>query len=294
MRVFVTGATGFIGTAVTRELLAAGHSVVGLARTEAGAATVAANGATPLIGSLEDLEGLQRAAAQADGVIHLAFNHDFSKFMENAAADAAAITAMGEAMAGSGNALIATSGLAGLSRPGALGTEQDEAPAVSPRQSEQAALALVAKGVRGAAVRLPQVHDNSKLGFVSHVIAVARATGVAAYLGEGQNRWAAAHLDDVARLYRLALERGEAGARWHAIGDEGVPMRTIAEAIGRGLKIPVRSISAEDAGAHFGWIAGFIGGEMSGSAAYTRQTLGWTPTGADLITELTGLDWAAI
>jgi nucleoside-diphosphate-sugar epimerase len=292
MRVFVTGATGFIGAAVVRELVAAGHGVLGLARDAAKAEVLAATGAEAAMGTLEDTTRLAALAAQCDGVIHLAFNHDFSRFAENCALDRAAIDAMGGGLVGSGKPLIVTAGLAGLAPAGEIVTETHLTPAdyAFPRQSEQAALALVPEGVRGIVLRLPQVHDTRRQGFVSYVIEVARAKGVLAYVGDGANRWPAAHVPDVARLYRLALEHAEAGAICHAVGEEGIAMRAICDALSRRLGLPTASLNAGEAAAHFGWLAGFVGTDMAASSAITREMLGWEPKGPGLLTDLEYLE----
>jgi len=294
MRVFVTGATGFIGLPLAKELLANGHQVLGLARSEAGANSLRALGAEVHRGSLEDLGSLKSGAAESDGVIHLAFIHDFSKFRENCEVDRQAIEVLGSVLAGSDRPLIVTSGTGGLTAPGQLATEDDNVPANSPfpRVSEQTALALIPKGVRASVMRLPQVHDTVKQGLVTYAVAVARQKGVSAYVGNGRNRWAAAHVSDVARLYRLALEKHETGAKFHAIAEEGVAMRDIAEAIGRGLKVPVKSISAEESQSHFGWLAMFAGLDFPASSAKTRQKLGWNPTGPGLIADLERMNYA--
>ena len=287
MRVFVTGATGFIGSAVVHELIAAGHQALGLTRSDEGAAALLAAGAEVHRGSLEDLDSLRSGAAAADGVIHLAFNHDFSKFAANCEADRGAIEALGSALAGSDRPLIVTSGTAVAHTPGRLTIEDDAPNSPIPRiASEQAAASTQAKGVRVSAMRLPQVHDPVKQGLISPLIAVAREKGVSAYVGDGLNRWPAAHRLDVARLYRLALEKAVAGARYNAVAEEGVPLREIAEAIGRGLKIPVVSKSPEEAGEHFGWLGMFVGVDMPASSALTQQRLGWRPTGPGLISDL--------
>jgi nucleoside-diphosphate-sugar epimerase len=269
MRVFVTGATGFIGSAVVSELLANGHQVLGLTRSEQGAAALAAAGAETIHGSLEDLDSLRRGAAAVDGVIHTAFIHDFSKFEENCEIDRRAIEALGEALAGSNRALIVSAGLP-------VPTEDEvPPPGPFPRVSEQAAVALVERGVRAMVMRLPQVHDRDKQGLVSYLIALAREKGISVYVGAGLNRWPAVHRLDVAPLYRLALEKGSAGARYHAVAEEGVSLREIAEAIGRGLKIPVVAKSPEEAAAHFGWMGFFAGMDLTASSTLTQQRLGW-------------------
>jgi nucleoside-diphosphate-sugar epimerase len=292
MRVFVTGATGFIGSAIVQELLQTGHHVLGLARSDAGAQSLNAAGAGVHRGDLEDLESLRSGAAAADAVIHTAFIHDFSRFQQNCEIDRRAIEALGGALAGSDRLLIVTSGTGiGMSRsvPGLPATEND--PPVSsnvvPRAaSEEAGASVAARGVRVATVRLPQVHDTVKQGLVSYTIRLAREKGVSAYVGDGLNRWPAAHRLDTAHLYRLALEKGEGGVRYHAVAEEGVPTRAIAETIGHGLSVPVVSISPEEAGGHFGWLAHFVGWDIAASSAQTREKLGWNPTGPGLISDL--------
>jgi nucleoside-diphosphate-sugar epimerase len=287
MRVFLTGATGFIGSAIVPELIHSGHQVLGLARSDAGAQSLAAAGAEVHRGDLTDLESLRSGAAAADAVIHTAFIHDFSKFQENCEIDRRAIETLGAVLAGSNRPFIVTSGT-GVLAPGRLATEEMQAPSGSPlpRVSEQAAMQWVARGVRVSVVRLPQVHDTVKQGFVSYAIQVAREKGVAAYVGDGLNRWPAAHRLDAAHLYCLALEKAETGARYHAVAEEGVPVREIAEAIARGLKVPVVSLTPEEAAGHFGWLAPFAGWDLPASSAQTRQKLGWNPTGPGLISDL--------
>jgi nucleoside-diphosphate-sugar epimerase len=286
MRIFVTGATGFIGSAVVPELIKGGHQVLGLTRSDAGAKALTAAGSQAHRGELTDLESLRKGAALSDGIIHLAFIHDFSKFKENCEIDRRAIEALGSVLAGSNRPLIVTSGTAGLGAPGQLATEDMDVPPnfPFPRVSEQAALSL--KGVKASVVRLPQVHDPVKQGLVTYLIALAREKGVSAYVGEGRNRWSAAHVSDVARLYKLVLENNEAGAKYHAVAEEGVSMRDIAEAIGRGLKIPAKSVSPEEAQSHFGWLAMFATHDLQASSAITRKKLGWNPTGPGLIADL--------
>jgi nucleoside-diphosphate-sugar epimerase len=292
MRVFVTGATGFVGSQVVKELITAGHKVLGLARSEAGLQTLAATGADAQRGVLEDAASLRSGAAASDAVVHLAFIHDFSKFQENCEIDQRAIEALGSVLAGSDRPLIVASGTAGLAAPGQIATEDDVVPPnfPLPRVSEQTALSL--KGVSASVMRLPQVHDTMKQGLVTYLIAVAREKGLSAYVGEGRNRWAAAHVSDVARLYRLALEKHEAGAKYHAVAEEGVSMRDIAETIGRGLKVPVVSLSPEKAAAHFGWLAMFAGADLVASSEKTRKNLGWNPTGPGLIADLQQMDYS--
>jgi nucleoside-diphosphate-sugar epimerase len=288
MRVFVTGATGFVGSAIVNELLSAGHKVVGLARSEAGAKSLIAVGAQVHRGDLEDLESLRSGAANSDAVIHTAFNHDFSQYSANCEADRRVIEVLGSVLAGSKRLLIVTSGMAN-SRPGRLVTEDD--PPVSskvlPRAaSEEAAASVAARGVRVAIVRLSQIHDTAKQGLVTYAVNLAREKGVSAYVGDGLNRWPAAHRLDTARLYRLALENADAGAKYHAVAEEGVPVRDIAEAIGRRLNVPVVSIAPEEAAEHFGWLGAFVGWDIPASSAQTREKLGWNPIGPGLIADL--------
>jgi len=290
MRVFVTGATGFIGTAITRELLGAGHAVLGLARSDAGARSLTAAGVEVHRGTLEDLEGLKRGAAASDGVIHTAFIHDFKDFPAAGNTDRLAVEAMGDALAGSGRPLVVTSGTSHLGT-GHVGTE-DDAPDPTSRAnhriaSEGATLALASRGVRAMVMRLPpSVHGDGDHGFVPIVIGVARDKGVSAYIGDGLNRWPAVHRLDVARLFRLALEKGIAGARYHGVGDGGIPVRDLAAVIGRRLDLPVVSKSAEEAGAHFGFLAHFLGTDCPASSEKTQAELGWRPTHVGLIADL--------
>jgi nucleoside-diphosphate-sugar epimerase len=286
MRVFVTGATGFIGTPVVKELIAAGHEVLGMARSDDGAKSLAALGADVQRGSLEDLDSLRQGAAASDGVIHLAFIHDWSNFVENCETDRRAIETLGSVLAGSNRPLIVTAGTAGIAAAGKVATEDMDVPQDFPfsRVSEQTALSL--KGVRASVIRLPQVHDPVRQGFVTLAIGMYREKGVCAYIGDGLNRWPAAYVLDVARLYRLAIEKAEPNAKYHAVGEEGVSMRDIAETIGRRLKLPVKSITVDEAGAFFGWLAMFAGQDMPASSARTREQLGWEPTGPGLIADL--------
>jgi nucleoside-diphosphate-sugar epimerase len=295
MKIFVTGATGFIGSAIVPELINAGHQVLGLSRSDAGAKSLVAAGAQVHRGDLKDLESLRGGAAMSDAVIHAAFVHDFSKFAENCEIDGQAIETLGSVLEGSDRPFIVTSGTAGLAAPGQIATEDNNIPPnfPFPRVSEQMALALVRKGVRASVMRLPQVHDTTKQGLVTYLIAVAREKGVSAYVGEGSNRWSAAHVLDVARLYRLALEKHEAGAKYHAVAEEGVAMRDIAEAIGRGLKVRVVSLSPEQAHAHFGWLRMFASNDLQASSAQTQRKLGWNPTGPGLIADLERLSYFA-
>ncbi|MDB5652541.1 MAG: NAD-dependent epimerase/dehydratase [Tardiphaga sp.] len=284
MHVFVTGATGWVGSAVVKELIGAGHQVTGLSRSEAKAGALAAAGATVLLGTLDDLDVLRHAASAADAVIHTAFNHDFSKMAENSAQDFRAIETLGAALEGSDRPLLVTSGVA-LLAPGRLATEADLPPSTKswPRKSEVAALALAARGVRVATVRLaPSVHGAGDHGFIPILIGLAREKGVSAYVGEGLNRWPGVYRLDAARLYRLALEQGATEPVYHAIADEGVAFKDIAAVIGRRLGIPVESRGSE----HFGWFGGFAGADMPASSAHTQSVLGWEPTGPDLLRDI--------
>jgi len=279
MRVFLTGATGFIGSAIIPELISAGHTVLGLARSEAGANQLIAAGAEVHRGELTDLESLRSGASITEAVIHCAFIHDFSKFEENCAIEKRAVEAMGAVLAGSGRPFIVTSGTAIAFTPGRLTTEDDAPNSPMPRtDSERLVDTFAEQGVRISAIRLPQVHNTEKQGLVSYAIAVAREKGVSAYVGDGQNRWPAVHRLDAAPVYRLALEKGVAGARYNAVAEEGVTTKDIAEAIGRGLNLPVVSLAPEQAGAHFGWLAMFVGADVPASSALTQERLGWRPT----------------
>ena len=296
MRVFVTGATGFIGSRVVVELIEAGHQVVGLSRSESKAAALAATGAQVQLGTIEDVDLLRACADAADGVVHLAFNHDDfgSGFLEHCANDRRAIAAMGAAFAGSDRKLVVTSGTAmALPVDGKPATEDGPllSAEVNPRvASEEAALALAGDGVNVSVVRLPQVHDPVRQGLTPMVTAIAREKGVFAYIGEGHNRWPAAHISDVPRLYRLALEKGAPGARYHAVAEEGIAMRDIAETIGKRLGLPTKSIPPAEAEAQYGWMARFVVHDMPASSAWTRATLGWTPTGPGLLADLARLE----
>ena len=289
MRIFVTGATGFIGSAIVPELINAGHEVLGFTRSEAGAESLIAAGAQVHRGDLEDLESLCSGAAMSDGVIHTAFIHDFSKFKENCEIDRRAIETLGAALAGSDRPLIITSGTGmGNAVPGHPATEDSFNPDhPNPRKaSELAGASMLDRGVNVSVVRLPQVHDTVKQGLITYAVNLAREKGVSAHVGDGLNRWPAVHVLDAARLYRLALQKGKAGSRYHAVAEEGVPVRDIAEVIGRGLKVPVVSVSPEEALAHFGWLGAFVGFDMPASSALTQERLGWRPISPGLISDL--------
>lgn len=295
MRIFLTGATGFIGSAIVTELLQAGHQVLGLTRSESGAQALTAAGAEVFRGDLEDLDSLRRGAALADGVIHTAFNHDFSKFVANCEADRQAIEALGSALAGSARPLVITSSTGmGAVAPGVPATEENFNPNhPNPRKaSELAGLAVAERGVNVSVVRLPQVHDTLRQGLISPLIQIARERGVSAFIGEGQNRWPAVHLSDAARLYRLALERQQPGSRYHAVAEQGVALRDIAAVIATGLQIPTRSLTPEDAPAHFGWLADFVSRNLPASSAQTQQSLDWHPSGAELLADLAQMNYS--
>lgn len=294
MRIFLTGATGFIGSHIIPELIGAGHQVIGLTRSDAGAKALAAAGVEPYRGTLEAPEGLTAAATRADAVIHTAFDHDFSNFMANCEKDQRVIRALGQALAHTGKPLVITSGTGmGTAEPGKLATEDvinidNPNPRVA---SELAGLEMSEAGAKVVVMRLPQVHDTRKQGLVSPLIEITREKGVSAYIGDGANSWAAAHVVDVALLYRLAVEQGEAGERFHAVDEEGVSAREIATAVGEGLGVPVVSLSPEQAMAHFGWFGMFAGFDMPASSAWTRQRLGWRPEGPGLIADLRRMDY---
>lgn len=298
MRIFVTGASGFIGSALVPELIAAGHNVLGLARSDSSANAIAAAGAEVHRGSLEDRDSVRAGAAAADGVIHLGFNHDFSKWGANCEDDREVIAALAAELAGSERPLVVTGGIGTQTPPGHVATERDPALASSvlPRTaSEEAALAAAEQGVRASVMRLPQVHDRDKQGLITMLVRIAAEKRVSAYLGEGANRWPAVHVLDAARLYRLAIEEGARGIRYHAVGEEGVEFREIAMAIGERIGVPAASISENEAADHFGWLARFVGSDMPASSALTQKRLGWTPSHASLIADLrpTGVAGAA-
>ncbi|MGH8294421.1 MAG: SDR family oxidoreductase [Steroidobacteraceae bacterium] len=287
MHVFVTGATGFIGSAVVRELIGAGHQVLGLTRSDAGARALEAAGAQPHRGDLQDLERLRSGAAASDAVIHTAFRHDWSSFAESCEWDKRAIEAIGAVLEGSRRPFLVSSGV-GVAE-GRTATEDDPPfppSAAFPRVSEATAIALAERGVHASVMRLPQVHDTVKQGLVTYLVQIARNKGVSAYVSDGRNRWPAAHIADVARLYRLAVEHGTAGARYHAVAEEGVPLKDIATALGNGLNVPVTSIAPEQSQEHFGFLGLFAARDGHVSSVQTRAQLGWTPIGPSLLTDL--------
>lgn len=297
MRVFLTGSTGFIGSTIVSELIAAGHRVVGLTRSDDGAAALAAAGAEAHRGDIEDLDSLRRGAAASDAVIHTAFDHDFSRFVENCRKDSRAIEAMGSALEGSDRPLVITSATAmGAAGPGMPATEDYFDPDhPNPRvASELAGRELSGRGVNVSVMRLSQIHDTVKQGLVTEVIALARRTGVSAYVGEGLNAWSAAHVSDTARLFRLALERAQSGRRYHATAEGAIPFRDIAEAVGRSVGVPVRSVTPDEATAHFTWLSAFVGKDMSASSTLTQERTGWRPDGPGLLADLAALPAAAM
>ncbi|GAB3940567.1 SDR family oxidoreductase [Spirosoma harenae] len=286
MRVFVTGASGFIGSAIVQELITAGHQVVGLARSDKSAEALFKAGADVLRGSLEDPDSLKKGAAEADGVIHTAFIHDFNQYLAAAETDKQAIDAIGSVLAGSDRPFIVTGGILGLRTDGNFITEDDPAPGF-PRASETTAIALADAGVHASVIRLPpSVHDAGDQGFVPFIINTARKKGVSAYVGDGSNRWPAVHRLDAAHLFRLALEKGATGARYNAIGDEGIPVHEIAEVIGKHLNVPVVSISREEAAGHFEWMSRFIVFDSPAASPKTKSQLGWEPTNTGLLEDL--------
>lgn len=297
MRVFLTGATGFIGSHVIPELLGRGHQVLGLTRSDNGARQLEAAGADIYRGDLEKPETLASGAAVADAVIHCAFDHNFSTFFENTKKDYRNIVAMGEALEGTQKPILITSGV-GVGTPlkGGPATEDVLNPRhANPRiATELAGATLTARNIDVRTIRLPQVHDTTKAGLITPLLAEARRAGAVAYVGEGQTRWSAAHVSDVAKLYVLALERGEPGARYHASVEEGVPARAIAEAIGKGAELPVRSIAANEVEEYFGWMAPFAALDMIASSTWTRARLGWEPTGPDLLSDLAAMDYRVL
>jgi nucleoside-diphosphate-sugar epimerase len=296
MRVFLTGATGFIGSFLVPELTNAGHHVVGLGHSDASAEALIRAGAEVFRGDVNDLDRLRTAAEAADGVIHAAFNHDFSKLKQHSEEDRTVIKALGEVLGGSDRPLVVTSGTGvARSKTGGPAVETDDhvTSAEFPRAaSEEAADALIAKGGCVMVMRLPQVHDTRRFGRITQHIQLARQKGRVAYVGEGKNRLPAVHVADAARAFRLALEKGQAGARYHAVGEEGVALRDIAEVIGAGLKMPVASITPEEAPEYFGWLANLAQIDLAASGVLTRKQLGWSPTGSDLMTDLRNMDYS--
>ncbi|ANE51939.1 SDR family oxidoreductase [Flavisolibacter tropicus] len=286
MKVFVTGASGFIGSAVVKELISAGHQVIGLARTDSSAKTISDADADVLMGSLEDLDILKQGASQADGVIHTAFIHDFTQYAKANEADTAAINAMGEALMGTSKPLVVTAGILGLPSINGIITE-DSAAQNSPRSSEATAMALAEKGVNASVVRLPpSVHDKGDKGFVPFIIQQARKNGVSAYPGEGNNRWPAVHRLDAAKVFQLAVEKGAKGALYNVIGDRGIEVKRIAELIGTKLNLPVASLVGEEAREHFEWMVGFIGFDSPATSFKTQERLGWKPTHIGLLEDM--------
>jgi nucleoside-diphosphate-sugar epimerase len=296
MRVFVTGASGFIGAQVVSQLIAAGHQVLGMTRSDNGATALAAAGAQAYRAELADVARICAGAAQADAVIHTAFNHDdFGKFVESCEQDGRVIEALGQELKGSSRPLLITSGV-GMGERGhgeaAIETAFNLAHRNPRIASELAGAAALEAGVDVRVVRLPQVHDTRKQGLVSYLISNSREKGLSAYIGDGLNRWSAAHVGDVAELYRLVLEKGQAGERYHAVAEEGIAARSMAEVVGKGLGVPVRSIAADEAAAYFGWLAMFAGLDMAASSALTRERLGWQPSGPGMIADLTAMDYS--
>jgi len=296
MRIFVTGATGFIGMPLVKELIGAGHQVLGLCRSDDKAAALAATGAEVYRGSLDDIDSLKEGAAQSDGVIHLAFKHDFSNFAANCEHDRRVVHALGSVLKGSDRPLIVTSGTGLANTASGEPATEDNATIgadVIPRgASEEAAAAVAAEGVNVSVMRLPQVHDPVRQGLISYAITIFREQGACAYIGEGRNRWPAAHVLDVARLYRLAIERAEPNAKYHAVAEEGVSLRAIAQTLGTRLNLPLKSITPDEAQTFFGWLAMFAGRDSPASSEQTRKTLGWQPTGPGLIADLEQLQMA--
>ncbi|HEY3814636.1 MAG TPA: SDR family oxidoreductase [Caulobacteraceae bacterium] len=296
MRIFLTGATGFIGAHVTPLLLAGGHKVLGLTRSDAGAQALRKAGTEVHRGTLEDVDSLADGALQADATIHCAFDHDFSNFVANCEKDRRAIAAMGAVLKGTDKPFVITSGT-GIGAPGHGQMAVEDVMNLehpNPRTaSEVEGARLAADGVKVIVMRLPQVHDTRKQGLVSPLIEIARATGLSAYVGDGANRWPAAHVSDVALLYKLAVEQGRGGERFHAVDEEGVSAHDFAQAIGQGLGVPVKSLSPDEAAAHFGWMSLFAGLDMPASSAWTRQRLGWTPKGPGILADLAEMDYGA-
>lgn len=297
MRVFLTGATGFIGSHVVPELIAHGHRVLGLARSDAGARQLEVAGAEVHRGDLEQPETLASGAAAADAVIHCAFDHNFASFFDNTKKDERNIAAMGAALEGTQKPILITSGV-GIGTPLNGGPAREDV--LNPRHAnpriatELAGAALIARRIDVRTVRLPQVHDTTKAGLITPLIAEARRSGAVAYVGEGRTRWSAAHVSDVAKLYVMVLEKGEPGARYNASAEEGVTARAIAEALGKGTGLPVRSVTADDVERYFGWMAPFAALDMIASNAWTRARLGWEPTGPDLLADLAAMKYSPL
>ena len=297
MQIFLTGATGFIGSRIVPELIGAGHQVLGMTRSDEGAKALQAAGAETYRGNLDEPGSLRGGAERADAVIHCAFDHDFSNFVANTEKDRRVISAMAEALVGSDRPLVVTSGVGiGAKTPGQPATEDHfDKDHPNPRKaSEEAGRAALDRGVNVSVVRLPQVHDTEKQGLITPLIAMARKAGKIGYVGEGQNRYAAGAVLDVAKLYRLVVERAERGSVWNAVGEEGVPVRDIVEVLGAGLKIPVKSLSEEETKEVFGWMSAFAAMDISASSAYTQKTLGWTPTGPGLLEDLRSMDYSQL
>ena len=297
MRVFVTGATGFIGSRIVPELIGAGHQVLGMTRSDAGAGALEAAGAEVYRGNLDEPGSLRSGAEKADAVIHCAFDHDFSNFVANTEKDRRVITELADALVGSDRPLVITSGVGiGAKTPGQPATEDYfDAEHPNPRKaSEEAGQAALGRGVNVSVMRLPQVHDTHKQGLITPLIAMARKAGLIGWVGEGQNRYAAAAVEDVARLYRLVVERGERGSVWNASAEEGVPVREIVEALGAGLKIPVKSLSEQETKEVFGWMSAFAAMDISADSTYTQKTLGWKPTGPGLLEDLRNMDYSQV
>ncbi|HEY4200353.1 MAG TPA: SDR family oxidoreductase [Devosiaceae bacterium] len=296
MRVFLTGATGFIGARILHQLLGGGHQVIGLTRSDAGAKELASAGASAHLGTLEDPAALAKGAENADAVVHTAFDHDFSNFVTNCEKDRRVITALGSVLKGSDRPLLITSGV-GIGDPGNGEPAREDVfdtHHFNPRiASELAGQEQLEAGVNLGVVRLPQVHDTVRQGLISPYIEMARHKGVVAYVEQGANRWAAGHVDDVAKLYVLALARAEPGARYHAVGEEGIAARDIAEVIATGLGLPAVSVSRDEAEAHFGWFAMFASANITGSSSATRKHLGWAPQGPSLLADLKAMNYAA-
>jgi nucleoside-diphosphate-sugar epimerase len=299
MRIFVTGATGFIGSAVVQELITAGHHVVGLSRSDAGAEALISVGAEVFRGDVNDLDCMRIAAESVDGIIHTAFNHDFSNLKQHSENDRKVIETLGEVLIGSDRPLIIASGtgLVARSKTGGPAVETDDhvsSADFSRAATEEAADAIIAKGGHVIVIRLSQVHDTRHQGRIAQHILLARQKGRVAYVGEGNNRLAAVHISDAAKLFRLALEKGQTGAHYHAVGEEGVAMHDIAEVIGAGLKMPVESITPEEAPEYFGFLTNLAAIDLAASSVLTCQQLGWNPTGPDLLTDLRNTDYSVI